>query len=80
MQKETRRALARLEECAVVFLVANIATTEGAAFAARYGVPHVTLLLFDENGEHQRTLSGMQQRDQHDRGWQQVSTHSTDDP
>jgi len=63
LQRESRKALSQLEECAVVYLVANIATQDGAAFAGRYNVPHVTLLLFDENGELQSTLRGMRERD-----------------
>ncbi|MEL7116408.1 MAG: thioredoxin family protein [Pseudomonadota bacterium] len=63
LQKETRKALGRLEECAIVYLVANIRTEEGAAFAAKYGAPHVTLLLFDASGELQDTLTGERDRD-----------------
>lgn len=59
LQKQTRRALAEFDDCGVTYLVADIKTEEGAAFAARFGVPHVTLLLLDGSGRHVRTVSGM---------------------
>ncbi|MFK7745558.1 MAG: thioredoxin family protein [Roseobacter sp.] len=59
LQKQTRAAMKLFSECGLVYLVADIKTQEGGAFAARYGVPHVTLLLFDGQGERLRTLSGM---------------------
>lgn len=42
--------------------VANIRSTEGRALADRYGVPHVTLLLFDGAGEMQQVISGPNDR------------------
>lgn len=59
LQKQTRKALAAFDDCGLTYLVANIKTQEGAAFAARFGVPHVTLLLLDPQGQHVQTLSGM---------------------
>ncbi|MEP3917745.1 thioredoxin family protein [Ascidiaceihabitans sp.] len=64
LQRETRKALKEFGECDIVYLVADIMTEKGAAFAAKYGVPHVTLLLFDGAGDLQQTLQGMRQRDE----------------
>jgi len=60
LQKQARRALKPFATCDLVYLVADISTPEGAAFAARYGVPHVTLLLFDGAGTLQDTQHGLQ--------------------
>ena len=58
LQRQTRRALRAYDDDQAVFLVANIASAEGSAFAARYGVPHVTLLLFDARGRMQQVVRG----------------------
>lgn len=58
LQDQTRAALRDIDERAVLYLIANIRTPEGVAFAAQYGVPHVTLLLFDGTGRLRETLSG----------------------
>jgi len=63
LQKESRKALGNMSGEKPEFLVANIKTTDGGAFAARHGVPHVTLLLFDHRGELRQTLRGPQDRD-----------------
>lgn len=63
LQRETRRAMTHLGECDLVYLVANIKTTEGQAFASQYGVPHVTLLLFDGEGALVDRLHGVQDRE-----------------
>ena len=57
LQRQTRRALKAYSEDEVTYLVANIKTREGAAFAGRFGVPHVTLLFFDETGTHADRLA-----------------------
>lgn len=59
LQKQTRRAMSEFEDCGLTYLIADIKTQEGAAFAARYAVPHITLLLLDPAGRHVRTISGM---------------------
>ncbi|MFK7762187.1 MAG: thioredoxin family protein [Roseobacter sp.] len=59
LQKQTRAALDDFDDCGLVYLVADIKTDEGARFAARYGVPHVTLLFFDGQGELINTSHGM---------------------
>ncbi|MEX0283510.1 MAG: thioredoxin family protein [Paracoccaceae bacterium] len=64
LQKEVRNAMKQFGECDLVYLVADIRQTEGATFANRHGVPHVTLLLFDGDGELRQTLHGMRYRDE----------------
>jgi PII-like signaling protein len=63
LQDETRAALRGFEESEVLYLIANIRTAEGTDFAARHGVPHVTLLLFDGAGHLRETLRGPQRAD-----------------
>lgn len=59
LQKQTRRALKDFDACGLTYLVADIKTPEGAAFARRYNAPHVTLLLFDGAGDLKRTVRGL---------------------
>ncbi|WP_299656275.1 thioredoxin family protein [uncultured Tateyamaria sp.] len=61
LQKQTRRALRDFDDCGLSYLVADINTDEGAAFARRFNAPNVTLLLFDGQGALQRRVQGMQQ-------------------
>ncbi|MEM8951332.1 MAG: thioredoxin domain-containing protein, partial [Pseudomonadota bacterium] len=58
LQREAREALDQFEDGELQYLVANIRQDKGQRFAAKHGVPHVTLLLFDGAGEHRHTLSG----------------------
>jgi len=58
LQRQVRKTLRRVDRDALVYLVADIKTAEGQAFAAEYGVPHVTLLLFDGAGVLVDTLQG----------------------
>ncbi|MBO6894242.1 MAG: thioredoxin family protein [Roseibium sp.] len=58
LQRETRKALGMMEDAELDYVVANIRTDKGQTFANRYGVQHVTLLLFDKNGELQHILEG----------------------
>ena len=64
LQRQTRKALKSFDKDALVYLVANIKQTQGQALAARYGVGHVTLLLFDGQGQLRQTLSGMRQSEE----------------
>lgn len=64
LQRQTRKALRGVDSDALIYLVADIKTEEGQAFAGRFGVPHVTLLLFDGQGNHVDTLEGMRQADE----------------
>lgn len=59
LQKQTRAALKAFDDCGLIYLVADINTPEGASLAARHGVPHVTLLFFDSEGELLRSVNGM---------------------
>lgn len=63
LQRTTKAALERLGDGQIDYVVANIRTGKGEAFASKYGVPHVTLLLFDADGELQNILRGEQQAD-----------------
>lgn len=63
LQKETLGAARSFEDDVLQVRVANIRTAEGRAMADRYGVPHVTLLLFDGAGEMQNILRGPNKRD-----------------
>ncbi|MEP3049231.1 MAG: thioredoxin family protein [Roseibium sp.] len=58
LQKETRKALKQFQEGRLDYVVANIRSAKGKAFANRYGVQHVTLMLFDDKGELQEILQG----------------------
>lgn len=64
LQRETRKALAQMEGEPPVYLVADLTQTEGAVFAQRYSVPHVTLLLFNAQGQRVETLTGSRTRDE----------------
>lgn len=46
---------------AAVFIVADITTTEGNAFALRNNVPNTVLLLFDGEGRRVDTIYGVQE-------------------
>ncbi|MCY4180748.1 MAG: thioredoxin family protein [Litoreibacter sp.] len=62
LQREARKALKAMEGDAPDYFVANISTLEGSNFAADYGVPHVTILLFDGKGEMKQVLQGSRTR------------------
>jgi len=64
LQDETRAALRDIGEQDILYLVANVRTPEGTAFAARHAVPHVTLLLFDSGGRLRDTLRGPHRADE----------------
>ena len=72
LQGETRKALKSLEEHELDYVVANIRTDEGSRFARRYGVPHVTLLLFDERGNLTATLRGQRPSEELARAFRQL--------
>ncbi len=59
LQKNTRKALRAFDEDGVVYRVANIKTEAGAAFQARAGLPHVSLVLFDGAGERVHVVQGV---------------------
>lgn len=62
LQKETRKALKGFDPTELDYVVANIRTNEGGAFALEHGQPHVTLMLMDPDGTPVQILSGPQDR------------------
>ena len=64
LQRETRAALKAFDDAQLQYAVANITSETGAAFANRYGAPHVTLLLFDGAGDLRGTLNGVRPSDE----------------
>jgi Mg-chelatase subunit ChlD len=58
LQKEARKALEKFEEGELQYLVANIRQDKGLRLANQHGVQHVTLLLFDGDGERREILAG----------------------
>lgn len=64
LQRETRKALRGFERGTVNYLVANIHSEEGGAFARAHGVGHVTLLLLDGQGAVQSVLEGVRRQDE----------------
>ena len=62
LQRETRKALTQLEGQAPIYLVPDLIQTEGAIFAQQHTVQHVTLLVFDGEGNRVETLVGSKTR------------------
>lgn len=62
LQHETRKALHDFDDGEIEYVVANIKTQAGSAFANHHGQPHVTLMLMDPKGEPVRILNGPQDR------------------
>jgi len=58
LQEQTRSVLSNYDDDKFTYLVANIKTKKGAEFAGQYGVPHVTLLLFDKSGKMVQIVRG----------------------
>lgn len=63
LQREARAALGALDDDRLQYLVANIRTSEGGAFARAHGAGHETLLLFDGEGALRETLVGERSRE-----------------
>lgn len=63
LQKEMLKAAKHFDAGTLQFRVANIRTPEGKALADRHGVPHITLLMLDGDGELQDLLQGLRERD-----------------
>lgn len=72
LQRTTKAALGRLDDGQLDYVVANIRSGKGEAFANKYAVPHVTLMLFDAEGELQHILRGEQQADVLDREFKKL--------
>ena len=64
LQKATRAALDCFGECEIQYLVADIKTEDGQIFASQYGVPHVTLMLFDKDARHTATYNGVRETEE----------------
>ncbi|WP_342076390.1 hypothetical protein [Yoonia sp. SS1-5] len=62
LQRETRAALKAFDDDEITYLVANIKSDAGAAFATLHAVPHVTLVMFDGRGNRQAVLNGVRDR------------------
>lgn len=62
LQRETLAALDAFQDGAIDYVVADITTSAGAAFAREHGVSHVTLMLFDGDGALLQVLSGARSR------------------
>lgn len=63
LQKETRKALKGVDPQTLDYVVANVKTDEGRAFADLHRQPHVTLILLDPQGEAVQILNGPQTSD-----------------
>lgn len=63
LQRETRKALKGFDPNELDYVVANVKTDEGGAFALAHGQPHVTLMLMDPEGTPVQILSGPQDRE-----------------
>ena len=58
LQRQSRQILKSFTEDSYTFLVANIKTKKGLKLARRHGVGHVTLLLFDAEGQMVQVVRG----------------------
>lgn len=58
LQREARDALAAIDDGELQYLIANIRSQEGRRFATTHGVGHITLMLFDGDGERGDVLVG----------------------
>lgn len=64
LQRQSRIAMEEFDEGDLQFLVADIKMTKGRDFAAGQGVGHVTLLLFDAEGQRRGVIQGVRQSDE----------------
>ncbi|MEL7137797.1 MAG: hypothetical protein AAGE83_01735 [Pseudomonadota bacterium] len=63
LQREARAALSEMEPEALDYVVANIRTADGRAYANRHNARHVTLLLVDGRGRVRQVLEGPNTRE-----------------
>jgi hypothetical protein len=61
LQRNTKSALGAFSEGEIEYVVANIKSSKGKAFAERNAVPHITLMLYDGRGELKHILRGPQE-------------------
>jgi hypothetical protein len=60
LQRSTREALENFEAGEIQYLVANLNSPDGKAFADRHHAGRVTLLLFDAEGGMRQMITGRQ--------------------
>ena len=58
LQREAREAMEQFDDGELQYLVANIRSAKGRQLAGAHGVGHITLLLFDGEGERLDVLVG----------------------
>ena len=58
LKANAENALAQME-APPAWRIVDINTTQGASFANQHNVGHVTILLFDRQGNHQETIQGV---------------------
>lgn len=63
LQREARDALCEIGSADLQYVVANIRSSEGRKLASAHGVGHVTLLLFDGEGNRRSILAGPNKSD-----------------
>ncbi len=63
LQREARSAMDDFDDSELQFLVANITTSKGQQLAREHNVGHVTLLLFDSQGNMKNALVGVNESD-----------------
>ena len=61
LQRNTKSALGAFSDGELEYVVANIKSSKGKAFAERNAVPHITLMLYDGKGELKHILRGPQE-------------------
>jgi len=64
LQQQTRTAMDALGDDAPTYLIADLNSDNGLAFAAQYGAGQTTLLLFDDDGNLTRRVVGVTPPDQ----------------
>ncbi|MEM7547389.1 MAG: twin-arginine translocation signal domain-containing protein [Pseudomonadota bacterium] len=72
LQREARIAMDEFSVDQLQYVVADIKMTKGRDFAAAHGVGHVTLLLFDGDGQRRGVLQGVRQSDELKRAFDQL--------
>ena len=63
LQRQTRLALEEFDDGTYEYLVANLKSPEGRAFANRHQAGRVTLILFDGRGRARNVIQGRRTRD-----------------
>ena len=58
LQREVRDAMGEFDDGELQYLVADLKSPSGKNLAAAHGVSHVTLLLFDGDGQRRKILAG----------------------